>query len=75
MHHQKRIPDQTPLLKQDPAKTGHVTLKMHGTILLNIPFPILRIKRLKNQRFPPNTLPIPIPMVMNCLLIPILPGQ
>jgi hypothetical protein len=75
MQHQKRIPDKIPLLKPGPAKTGPVTLKMPGTILLNIPFPIRRIKLLKNQRFPPNTLPIPIPMVMNCLLIPILPGQ
>ena len=75
MHHQKRIPGQIPLSKQDPAKTGPATLKMPGTILLNIPFPIRRIKQLKNQRFPQNTPPIPIPMVMNCLLIPILPGR
>jgi hypothetical protein len=73
MHHQKQIPKQIPLKKQDPAKTGPVILKMPVIIPLNIPFPIRRIKRLKNQHFPPNTPPIPMPMVMNCLLIPMLP--
>jgi hypothetical protein len=44
MHHQKQIPAQNPLKKQDPAKTGLVILKTPGIILLNIPFPIRLIK-------------------------------
>jgi hypothetical protein len=74
MHHQKRIQDQILLLKQDPAKTGPVTLKMPGTILLNILSPTRPIKRLKNPFFPPNIPPITIPMVMIFLLTQILPG-
>jgi hypothetical protein len=73
MHHQKQIPEQLPLKKQGPAKTGLVIWKTPGIIPLNIPFPIRLIKQLKNQHSLPNTPPIPMPMVTNCLLIPILP--
>ena len=75
MHHQKQIPKQDPLKKQDPVKTGLVISKTPGIILLNIPFPILLIKQLKNQHSPPNTRPTPMLMVTNCLLILILPGR
>jgi hypothetical protein len=75
MHHQKQIPEQLLLKNQDPVKTGLVISKTPGIIPLNIPFPIHLIKQLKNQHSPPNTRLIPMPMVMNCPLIPILPGR
>ena len=74
MRHQKPIPKQLLFKKQDPVKTGLVISKTPGIILLNIPFPILLIKQLKNHHSPPNIPPIPMPMVTNCLLTPILPG-
>ena len=73
MHHQKQIPKQDPLKKQDPVKTGLVISKTPGIILLNIPFPILLIKQLKNQHSPPNILLIPMPMATSCRPIQILP--
>jgi hypothetical protein len=47
---------------------------MPGIILLIIPFLIPRIKLLKSLFYPPSIRPIPMPMVMNYLLIQTLQG-
>jgi hypothetical protein len=44
VHNSRRNPVQLLASKPDPARTGNVTLKMHGIILLIILFPILLIK-------------------------------
>ena len=69
VHQNRRNPVQHLPSKPGPAKTGNVTLKMPGIILLIIPFPIPRIKPLKSLFSLPSIRPIPIPMVMNYLPI------
>ena len=70
VHHSRRNPVQPLPSKPVPARTGNVILKIPVIILLIILSPIPRIKPLKSLFSHPSIRPIPIPMVMNYLLIP-----